>query len=486
MCNLRNRQLAIGSRQYCLLSTAYCLLFLCLGGKDFFGVQSFAQEVPSKMEFAGMRLKITEGARKKIQADVDRLTRSKTFVKKIASRADLYFPIIERIFKEKGIPNDFKFLSLQESSLISDAVSSSNAVGFWQFKKESAIEVGLRIDDIMDERMNIVASTYGASRYLLRNNFFFKNWIFALLSYNLGLYGAKDIINLKYVGAQKMEINKKTHWYVIRFLAYKIAFGPHLASPRGGEGGASSFFLLDFKMTNITLKEIAEETDIPLEDLKLYNKWLKVPKIPVDTVYAVLLPVKDEQKVLAKLYELNQKEKYEGKEEGINEAKNEPGQDTNSVSENNEIPPDTLVSPVVDTGTASLYSQGKTGDSTTDHVPILLTSNGLKAIQANKDDNFARLAMQGGLTTERLLKYNELRTFDEIIAGNIYYLQPKNTKAIVSHHTVKEGETLWGISQQYGVKLSAIRAKNGLKKGEMPEVGEVLWLRNVKPVDSKK
>ncbi|MBW8050701.1 MAG: LysM peptidoglycan-binding domain-containing protein [Cytophagales bacterium] len=469
-------------------------VFLCLGDKDFFGVQSFAQEVPSRIEFAGMRLKITEGARKKIQADVDRLTRSKTFVKKIAGRADLYFPIIERIFKEKGIPNDFKFLSLQESSLISDAVSSSNAVGFWQFKKESAIEVGLRIDDIMDERMNIVASTYGASRYLLRNNFFFKNWIFALLSYNLGLYGAKDVINLRYVGDQRLEINKKTHWYVIRFLAYKIAFENAISSPNflqtsgvGAEvGETESYFLLDFKITNKTLKEIAEDTDIPLEDLKLYNKWLKVPKIPADTVYAVLLPVKDEQKVLAKLYELNQKEKYEGKEKGVNEAKKEPKQDTNSVSENNEILPDTLVSLIVDTGIDSLYSQGKTGDSTTDHVPILLTSNGLKAIQAGKDDSFAGLAMQGGLTTERFLKYNELRTFDKIIAGQIYYLQPKNTKAIVSHHTVKEGETLWGISQEYGVKLSSIRAKNGIKKGEMPEVGEVLWLRNVKPVDGKK
>jgi len=94
--------------------------------------------------------------------------------------------------------------------------------------------------------------------------------------------------------------------------------------------------------------------------------------------------------------------------------------------------------------------------------------------------------MQGGLTTERFLKCNELRTFDEIITGQIYYLQPKNNKAIVSHHTVKEGETLWRISQQYGVKLSSIRAKNRIKKGEMPEVSEVLWLRNVKPVDGKK
>ena len=45
------------------------------------------------------------------------------------------------------MPNDLKFLALQESSLKSEAVSSSNAVGFWQFKKETGEEYGLVIGE---------------------------------------------------------------------------------------------------------------------------------------------------------------------------------------------------------------------------------------------------------------------------------------------------------------------------------------------------
>ena len=75
------------------------------------------------------------------------------------------------ILKENGIPDDFKYLAIQESGFISDAVSSSNAVGFWQFKKLTADEVGLRVDRKIDERQNIVTSSRGAAKYLQKNNF---------------------------------------------------------------------------------------------------------------------------------------------------------------------------------------------------------------------------------------------------------------------------------------------------------------------------
>src|SRR5690606_22399323 len=122
--------------------------------------------VPSEMEFAGIRLDLTDAARREIQTHVDALYRSEKYFNVKLERVDLYFPIIERIFYEENLPIDFKYLVIQESALISDAVSSSNAVGFWQFKQASAEEVGLRIDGRVDERLNIVSSTRGAARYL--------------------------------------------------------------------------------------------------------------------------------------------------------------------------------------------------------------------------------------------------------------------------------------------------------------------------------
>ena len=181
-------------------------------------------KVPANYEFADIKLTITENARKQIQKDVEALHRNQTYLNRRIEKIDLFFPIIERVFREENLPDDFKYLTIQESALVSDAVSSSNAVGFWQFKEASAIEVGLKVDRHIDERMHITASSRGAAKYLKKNNFFFDNWIYALLAYNTGPGGAEKHINKKYIGKKKMEINKHTHWYIKKFLAHKIAF----------------------------------------------------------------------------------------------------------------------------------------------------------------------------------------------------------------------------------------------------------------------
>ena len=109
-------------------------------------VASFGQspQVPHKMQFAGMTLTIRDDARREIQKDVDALTAGPRYFQIKAERAKTYFPIIEKIFEEERLPVDFKYLSLQESALVPDAVSSSDAVGFWQFKDFTAREMGDR------------------------------------------------------------------------------------------------------------------------------------------------------------------------------------------------------------------------------------------------------------------------------------------------------------------------------------------------------
>ncbi|MEJ2005732.1 MAG: transglycosylase SLT domain-containing protein, partial [Cyclobacteriaceae bacterium] len=111
--------------------------------------------VPSRMQFADITLKIKDDARREIQEDVNKLTKNPKFFNIYVQRARTYFPIIERIFREEGVPDDLKYLVIQESALISVAVSSADAVGFWQFKDFTAKEMGLRVDRIVDERKNI-------------------------------------------------------------------------------------------------------------------------------------------------------------------------------------------------------------------------------------------------------------------------------------------------------------------------------------------
>src|SRR5687767_11770167 len=145
-----------------------------------FPLAAQSPQVPHKMEFAGITLTIRDDARREIQKDVDALTQSPKHYAIKAERAKTYFPIIEKVFREEQLTDDCKYLALQESALIADAVSTSNAVGFWQFKDFTAIEMGLRVDREIDERLNIVASSRAAARYIKKNNTFFNNWIYAL------------------------------------------------------------------------------------------------------------------------------------------------------------------------------------------------------------------------------------------------------------------------------------------------------------------
>src|SRR5258706_9373325 len=199
-------------------------------------------------------------------------------------RAKTYFPIIEKIFREEQLPEDFKFLALQESSLTPDAVSVSNAVGFWQFKDYTAQEMGMRVDNLIDERMNIVSATYGAARYIKQNNWRFNNWLLALQAYQMGAGGVERSMGEKYNGDNHMEITSETYWYVKKYLAHKVAFeNVCRGTPKLNVG------LYETKSEK-RLSEIANEVSVDENVLKEYNKWVKQGTIPNDKPYHLVIP----------------------------------------------------------------------------------------------------------------------------------------------------------------------------------------------------
>ncbi|MEI9918074.1 MAG: lytic transglycosylase domain-containing protein [Bacteroidota bacterium] len=231
--------------------------------------QSQTPTVPNKISFAGMTLTIRDDAREEIQKDVDMLTRSPKYFEVKAERARTYFPIIERIFAEERVPDDFKFLAIQESALIADAVSVSDAVGFWQFKDYTAREMGLRVDKEVDERMNIVSATRGAAKYIKQNNFMFNNWVYALQSYQMGAGGVRRAVGDEINGSRNMDITSDTYWYVKKFLAHKIAFQDAVETdPK-------------VKITEIvisqggSLESLSSSMSLDAAGLREFNKWIR-------------------------------------------------------------------------------------------------------------------------------------------------------------------------------------------------------------------
>src|SRR4030042_3277436 len=81
-------------------------------------------------------------------------------------RSNRYFPVIEQMLKEQGLPEELKFIAVVERALLPHITSGKGAVGFWQFIKSTGQQYGLVIDERIDERRNIFASTRAAILYI--------------------------------------------------------------------------------------------------------------------------------------------------------------------------------------------------------------------------------------------------------------------------------------------------------------------------------
>lgn len=112
--------------------------------------------------------------------------------------------------------------------------------------------------------------------------------------------------------------------------------------------------------------------------------------------------------------------------------------------------------------------------------------NRIKYIKAKKDDTFESLTKELELLPWQLLKYNELTKDSSLRDGQELYIQPKRNKAEVNHtvHVVEKNETIYSISQMYGIKSSKLYRRNRMKPNESVEVGQVIYLRKKKPIDN--
>lgn len=108
-------------------------------------------------------------------------------------------------------------------------------------------------------------------------------------------------------------------------------------------------------------------------------------------------------------------------------------------------------------------------------------NNRIKYVLAKTGDTPDALAKELDIFTWQLLRYNDLTNDSILRQGQLIYIQPKRNKAEFGKntHTVKDGETLYTISQLYGVKVKKIMKKNNLNSDSI-NIGAVLNLRTHK------
>ncbi|WP_321376329.1 lytic transglycosylase domain-containing protein [uncultured Draconibacterium sp.] len=134
-----------------------------------------------------------------------------------------YFPIIEPILKEHGIPDDFKYLAVAESGLNPRAISPARAVGFWQLMEGTAKDYGLEINSEVDERYHIEKATHVACEYIKKAYEKFGSWTMVAAAYNRGMTGVnRQIERQKEDDYYDLLITTETARYVYRIVALKL------------------------------------------------------------------------------------------------------------------------------------------------------------------------------------------------------------------------------------------------------------------------
>lgn len=127
-------------------------------------------EVPKSINFCGTEIDLTRyDRRERVDRELMAFTYMHSTSLQIIKRANRYFPIIESILKEQGVPDDFKYLMVIESNVNPLARSGAGAAGLWQFMSGTAREFGLEVNHHVDERYHVEKSTVAACKYLKLN-----------------------------------------------------------------------------------------------------------------------------------------------------------------------------------------------------------------------------------------------------------------------------------------------------------------------------
>ena len=181
-------------------------------------------EVPAEVRFADEVIKLDRGdLRERMDREITAFTYSHQLTLLMIKRANRYFPIVEPILKECGVPDDLKYLMVIESNLSPTAKSPAGAAGLWQFMQTTGREHGLEVNANIDERYNIEKATRAACDYLKESYAKYGDWMTVAASYNAGQAGiSRRLTQQGADNAMDLWLVEETSRYMFRILTAKL------------------------------------------------------------------------------------------------------------------------------------------------------------------------------------------------------------------------------------------------------------------------
>ena len=272
-------------------------------------------EVPASVIFCGKTIDLSRYDRhERMDRELLAFTYMHSTSLQMIKKANRYFPIVEPILKENGIPDDFKYLMVIESNLNPIARSSAGAAGLWQFMPSTGKSYGLEVNSLVADRREPVRSPQAACRYLKDLYAIYKDWSLAIAAYNCGPGNVNKA--LARAGEKSRTfwdiydyLPRETRGYVPAFIGASYAYAYHrqhgIELTEAPIPLATDTVRIDRIMH---LQQIASTIDVPIETLRQLNPQYKLDIIPATTKpYTLVLPqrsltqyVANEPAILAK------------------------------------------------------------------------------------------------------------------------------------------------------------------------------------------
>ncbi len=258
-------------------------------------------KIPESMFFAGEKITFDRYDKyERMDRELNSFTYFHSTTLLLLKRANRFFPIIEPILKQQGLPDDLKYLMVIESSLDPRAVSPAKAVGLWQFLQSTGKQYGLEVTSEVDERYHIEKSTVAACRYLKDVYGKHGSWSAAALSYNGGQTRITTALREQRAEeALDLWLVEETTRYYYRMLAIKQIFEQpqqygFILKP------ADLYKPMEYKKVTVShsipdLVTFAQENEITYAQLKDFNSWLRSDKLSNASgkTYTILIPTKE-------------------------------------------------------------------------------------------------------------------------------------------------------------------------------------------------
>lgn len=456
-----------------------------------------------------------------------------------------WFPMMEQIAKDEGIPKDILVLSCIESGLNPKARSKAEAIGLWQFMYPTGLDYDLnkRQSIYVDERRDPVKSTRAAMRYLKDLHNAFNDWGLALAAYNWGWGNVQKAIRRVNIenpnfwdirDEKSVKMPKATQKYVPMFFALKRI----MADPKKyGIDTDTLRYTPEFKSDVVELPQatnlsaIASITGVGMEDIRELNPELLYDITPPGyRVYWLRVPVGSAKDFKRKYEQLSPEAKQPSLDHRVAQ-----GETIVSVAERFDVSLDELIMlnglprnninlqqntnikiPIGGKDFASstlMLSQGDLiskkdalSENSNYYIPavdetIYVVSEKTKISSCNLR-NWNNIPVEqdtlkqgvpiiiNWLEAERVNKAAE--KVQNVVQNTSNSTQTKatttaNKSVSTAIHKVQQGETIFGIAKKYGMTETGLRELNAAQiKNDNIAVGSTLIVNKIDTTAKKK